>query len=79
MLLGALSAPLLIVPTRQVVRKDGTSPGDAADQKQSTACQELREVVKVPTDRFMLLLTPLIFSSNWFYTYVSGPHTYSAL
>lgn len=71
MLVGALSSLVLIVPVDHVLRSDGTCAAEGAEEAPTppTVCTELALAARVPTELFMTLLTPLIFASNWFYTY----------
>lgn len=66
MVAGALLALCLVVSPEHIVRSDGSSP---ARREERSLRHELALVVRVPTERFMLLLTPLLISSNWAYTY----------
>ncbi|KAJ2317098.1 hypothetical protein H4S02_004159 [Coemansia sp. RSA 2611] len=57
---------LLLVPPTSVVRNDGSH---ATIRQSSSARQETLEVVKLFRNRWMLLLLPMSFSSNFFYGY----------
>ncbi|KAJ2683517.1 hypothetical protein GGH99_004337 [Coemansia sp. RSA 1285] len=66
---GAVAA-LLLVPTAKVVRDDGsrvTVP--QADQRGGGTRREAVEVVRLFGNKWMLLLLPMSFTSNFFYSY----------
>lgn len=68
---GAIFAFLFVIKPNRVVKADGSA---VEFEKTETAegLGELREVAKLFTNRYMLLLTPLIIQSNWFYAYEFG-------
>ncbi|PIA18003.1 MFS general substrate transporter [Coemansia reversa NRRL 1564] len=63
--IGAATA-LFLVPPTTVVRDDGSR---ATIFKSSSIRQECREVLRLFKNRWMLLLLPMSFSSNFFYGY----------
>ncbi|KAJ2613337.1 hypothetical protein H4S08_002270 [Coemansia sp. RSA 1365] len=64
-IIGAVCA-LFLVPSVQVVRGDGTH---AVLEQHTDALTEAAEALKLFKDRWALLLLPMCFSSNFFYTY----------
>lgn len=65
---GALFAFFFIIKPGRVVKEDGSAVVfEKTDTKEGMG--ELREVAKLFTNKTMLLLTPLIIQSNWFYAY----------
>lgn len=68
---GAVFAFFFVLRPGRVVKEDGSL---VVFEKTETAegFGELREVAKLFTNRHMLLLTPLIVQSNWFYAYEFG-------
>jgi hypothetical protein len=71
MVAGAVFAAVFVIRPGRVVKEDGSL---VVFEKTETAegLGELREVAKLFTNRHMLLLTPLIIQSNWFYAYEFG-------
>lgn len=71
MVTGAVLAFIFVISPSRVVKADGSAvvfeQTDSAD-----GLGELKEVAKLFTNRYMLLLTPLIIQSNWFYAYEFG-------
>lgn len=68
---GALFAALFVLKPGSVVKADG-SVVEFEKTETAEGLGELREVAKLFTNRYMLLLTPLIIQSNWFYAYEFG-------
>eukprot|EP00122_Pirum_gemmata_P013964 Pgem_evm1s13009 len=66
MLLGGAFALLLVVNSNKVVRADGKK---VKFEKTKSYKQEMISILKLFKNKYMLLLTPLIFQSNFFYTY----------
>merc|ERR1719296_26730 len=66
MLLGCIVAVVFVRSPQAVVRKDGTRVALAPS---AGPLEETKSALAVFADRSMLLLTPLIIQSNWFYTY----------
>eukprot|EP00578_Thalassiosira_sp_NH16_P010867 CAMPEP_0181121678 /NCGR_PEP_ID=MMETSP1071-20121207/24875_1 /TAXON_ID=35127 /ORGANISM="Thalassiosira sp., Strain NH16" /LENGTH=755 /DNA_ID=CAMNT_0023206531 /DNA_START=28 /DNA_END=2295 /DNA_ORIENTATION=- len=68
---GSIFAFFFVIRPSQVVKADGClvvfEQTDSAE-----GLGELREVAKLFCNRYMLLLTPLIIQSNWFYAYEFG-------
>jgi MFS family permease len=71
MVAGAAFAFFFVLSPSRVVKSDGTA---VVFEKAETAegVGELREVAKLFKNRYMLLLTPLIIQSNFFYAYEFG-------
>ncbi|CAO3598220.1 unnamed protein product [Absidia cylindrospora] len=65
MTVGSLIGALLL-PASKVIRNDGSQ---VSLHKYSNWKREAIEVLKLFTDWRMLILIPLMISSNWFYTY----------
>lgn len=66
MLVGAILA-LALMPTDKVVKSDGTK---VIVKKHPTIVTELKGLFKVlKVDPYIVLLFPMFFCSNWFYTY----------
>ncbi|KAK9675158.1 hypothetical protein K7432_018670 [Basidiobolus ranarum] len=68
MIIGALLG-FGIVPPEKVVRNDGSRVEVA---KFKNVGGEILEILKLFTNKNMLLLLPLFISSNWFYSYQFG-------
>ncbi|ORX93087.1 MFS general substrate transporter [Basidiobolus meristosporus CBS 931.73] len=68
MVIGAI-AGLAILPPAKVVRDDGSR---VHVEKFSNIGNEIIGILKMFTDKNMLLLTPLCLASNWFYSYQFG-------
>jgi hypothetical protein len=60
---------LLVVPPERVIRSDGKR---VIYERAASPAEELKNVLGLFTDKYMLLLTPMILQSNWFYTYDFG-------
>lgn len=69
MIVGAFLGLLLVVPPNRVIRADGKR---VVYEKAASPGAELKNVLNLFKDKYMLLLTPLILQSNWFYTYDFG-------
>mmetsp|Transcript_7167 Transcript_7167/g.15511 ORF Transcript_7167/g.15511 Transcript_7167/m.15511 type:complete len:779 (-) Transcript_7167:258-2594(-) len=71
MVAGSVFAFFFVIRPSSVVKANGTA---VKFEKTDTAegIGELKEVAKLFTNRYMLLLTPLIIQSNWFYAYEFG-------
>eukprot|EP00571_Detonula_confervacea_P016463 CAMPEP_0172304906 /NCGR_PEP_ID=MMETSP1058-20130122/6264_1 /TAXON_ID=83371 /ORGANISM="Detonula confervacea, Strain CCMP 353" /LENGTH=481 /DNA_ID=CAMNT_0013016313 /DNA_START=328 /DNA_END=1773 /DNA_ORIENTATION=- len=68
---GAVFASVFVIRPSRVIKADGT----AVVFEESTASntrEELKEIGKLFANKHMLLLTPLIIQSNFFYTYEFG-------
>ncbi|ORX90579.1 MFS general substrate transporter [Basidiobolus meristosporus CBS 931.73] len=68
MIIGAI-AGLALLPPEKVVRDDGSR---VHVEKFSNVWHEIVEIVKLFTDKYMLLLIPMCLASNWFYSYQFG-------
>ncbi|KNC74049.1 hypothetical protein SARC_13393, partial [Sphaeroforma arctica JP610] len=69
MILGAVVALVLVVHPSKVIKADGQL---VVFDKAASPVEEIKSVLKLFTNKYMLLLTPLIIQSNWFYTYEFG-------
>ncbi|KAG0352542.1 major facilitator superfamily domain-containing protein [Gamsiella multidivaricata] len=65
MTIGALLT-IFLLPIDKVIRKDGTH---VVKVKYSTPISELKSVLALFKDWRMLALTPMFWTSNWFYNY----------
>jgi hypothetical protein len=71
MIAGGVFAFFFVLSPSRVIKSDGT----AVVFEQTDAAEGLGELVQVAklfSNRYMLLLTPLIIQSNWFYAYEFG-------
>eukprot|EP00581_Thalassiosira_minuscula_P019344 CAMPEP_0183713240 /NCGR_PEP_ID=MMETSP0737-20130205/8138_1 /TAXON_ID=385413 /ORGANISM="Thalassiosira miniscula, Strain CCMP1093" /LENGTH=901 /DNA_ID=CAMNT_0025941993 /DNA_START=330 /DNA_END=3035 /DNA_ORIENTATION=- len=71
MIAGSIFAFFFVISPSRVVKADGS----AVQFEQTDAAEgigELKEIAKLFKNRYMLLLTPLIIQSNWFYAYEFG-------
>ncbi|ORX90824.1 MFS general substrate transporter [Basidiobolus meristosporus CBS 931.73] len=68
MILGALLG-LILLPPGKVIRDDGSR---VVVKKFTNIGGEIVDILKLFTNKYMLLLTPLFISSNWFYSYQFG-------
>lgn len=71
MTFGSVVAFVFAIRPSQVVKTDGSSVSFERAERGHWK-SELDEIGKLFTNRYMLLLTPLIIQSNWFYTYEFG-------
>jgi len=71
MVAGSVFAFFFVIRPSSVVKADG-SPVEFEKTESAEGLGELKEVAKLFTNRYMLLLTPLIIQSNWFYAYEFG-------
>ena len=62
-----ITIPMLMVDPKNIVRTDGTKPTVPLDPEWSTQIYGLWVALK--TDPWIVLLFPMFFSSNWFYTW----------
>ncbi|KNC78244.1 hypothetical protein SARC_09319 [Sphaeroforma arctica JP610] len=69
MVFGAVVALLLTVHPSRVIKADGHI---VTFDKAASPAAELKSVFRLFQNKYMLLLTPLIIQSNWFYTYEFG-------
>jgi len=69
---GAVFACIFIIRPSRVIKADGTAVVFEESMGTSNSREELKEIGKLFTNKHMLLLTPLIIQSNWFYTYEFG-------
>ncbi|KAK9720790.1 hypothetical protein K7432_003893 [Basidiobolus ranarum] len=68
MVIGAFIG-LAILPPEKVIRDNGTR---VHVEKFSNIGHEIVQILKLFTNKHMLLLTPLCLASNWFYSYQFG-------
>ncbi|KAK9762329.1 hypothetical protein K7432_012046 [Basidiobolus ranarum] len=68
MVVGAIVG-LALLPPEKVVRDDGSR---VHVEKFSNIWAEILQILKLFTNKYMLLLTPLCLASNWFYSYQFG-------
>ncbi|KAL7516811.1 hypothetical protein ACHAWX_001786 [Stephanocyclus meneghinianus] len=71
MISGSILAFFFVLKPSRVIKADGT----AVEFEQTDAAEglgELKQVAKLFGNKYMLLLTPLIIQSNWFYAYEFG-------
>ena len=66
MVAGAVLA-FFLVPPHQIVRKDGTRVAPVRHPSAASEIKGLYETLK--SDYYILLLFPMFWASNWFYTY----------
>jgi len=71
MIAGSIFAFIFVISPSRVVKADG-SPVKFDQTDKSGTVGELKEIVKLFGNKYMLLLTPLIIQSNWFYAYEFG-------
>lgn len=69
MVVGAFVGLILVVPPHQVIRADGKR---VVYESAASPVEEFKNVLTLFTDKYMIMLTPLILQSNWFYTYDFG-------
>lgn len=68
MVAGSVFAFFFVLKPSRVIKADGT----AVQFEQTDASEgfgELKQVARLFGNKYMLLLTPLIIQSNWFYAY----------
>ena len=63
MVIGAVLGLVLVVPPQRVIRADGKR---VVYEKAASPMEEFKNVASLFTDKYMLLLTPMIIQSNWF-------------
>eukprot|EP01134_Creolimax_fragrantissima_P008174 CFRG8174T1 len=69
MLVGVVVAFVFVVHPSRVIKANGEM---VKFEKSISPWNEIKSVCKLVTNKYMLLLSPLMLQSNWFYTYAFG-------